>query len=112
MKGITNMKKEDQIAINDKVKRFYEIFKKDAFNHIPYYDFYWNRLNNCQAYWLEYQGMKILKSYHTIIAIIDENGNAYDFLRLVYGYTATSAQHISKFYKLFGVNRVYQYREC
>lgn len=38
----------------------------------------------------------VLQSYNTIIALI--SGNVmYDFLRYVYGYTATSAQHIVKF---------------
>lgn len=37
-----------------------------------------------------------LQSYKTVVALI--YGNClYDFLRYVYGYTATSAQHIAKF---------------
>lgn len=39
-----------------------------------------------------------LRSYNTIVAVIDDNtGEAVDVLRTVYGYTATSAQHIAKF---------------
>lgn len=39
----------------------------------------------------------ILQSYNTVVAYADANGTVYDFLRLVYGYTTTSAQHIAKF---------------
>lgn len=39
-----------------------------------------------------------LRSYRTIVCFIDNlTGEAFDVLRTVYGYTATSAQHISKF---------------
>ena len=59
----------------------------------------------------------VLTSYSTVIAIIDtQTDTLYDFLRYVYGYTATSAQHISKFARDYGsgkwgcANRV-TYRE-
>lgn len=43
---------------------------------------------------------RVLRSYATIVAFVDERTNTmYDVLRLVYGYTATSAQHISKFHR-------------
>ena len=61
------------------------------------------RLRNCQATVRAYDTEKgrvyILKSYSTIVAAIGASGRCYDFLRYVYGYTATSAQHISKFFK-------------
>lgn len=39
-----------------------------------------------------------LRSYNTIVAFIDvRTDTLYDVLRLVYGYTSTSAQHINKF---------------
>ena len=45
----------------------------------------------------------VLRSYQTIVAAIDvSNDTLYDFLRYVYGYTATSAQHISKFSQDYG----------
>lgn len=45
----------------------------------------------------------VLRSYQTIVAAIDvSNDTLYDFLRYVYGYTSTSAQHISKFSKDYG----------
>lgn len=43
-----------------------------------------------------------LRSYNTIVAVIDNcTGEAVDMLRTVYGYTATSAQHIRKFLEDF-----------
>ena len=61
------------------------------------------KLRKCQALVLKYampdgDSVYLLKSYDTIVAMIDENGDGIDFLRYVYGYTATSAQHIRKFF--------------
>ena len=48
----------------------------------------------------------VLRSYRTIVAAIDvSNDTLYDFLRYVYGYTSTSAQHISKFSKDYGMGK-------
>ena len=45
----------------------------------------------------------VLRSYNTVVAAIDvRTDTLYDFLRYVYGYTATSAQHISKFSQDYG----------
>lgn len=45
----------------------------------------------------------VLRSYNTIVAFIDPTTDTlYDVLRKVYGYTATSAQHIAKFDKDYG----------
>ena len=45
----------------------------------------------------------VLRSYNTIVAAIDvSNDTLYDFLRYVYGYTSTSAQHIAKFGQDYG----------
>ena len=45
----------------------------------------------------------VLRSYQTIVAFIDPTTDTlYDVLRKVYGYTATSAQHISKFGQDYG----------
>lgn len=61
------------------------------------------KLRNCSATALEYRTSEgklvyLLKSYSTIVAMVDEEGDGIDFLRYVYGYTATSAQHIRKFF--------------
>lgn len=44
--------------------------------------------------------------------LIDYNGNLYDVLRLVYGYTATSAKHISKFRNQFSHVSEHTWREA
>lgn len=59
----------------------------------------WERLRSCQAWTLVGVGHWVfLKSYKTIVAAIDRhNWMCYDFSRYVYGYTATTCQHICKF---------------
>lgn len=58
----------------------------------------YNRLFHCSAYFYVTENFLILRSYNTIIAIYDKRNNKlYDFLRVVYGYTSTSCQHIAKF---------------
>lgn len=63
------------------------------------------RLRTCSAYTFDvYEGdtirYKVLVSYSTIVAYFDyDGGTFFDVLRVVYGYTATSAQHIAKFKK-------------
>lgn len=48
----------------------------------------------------------VLRSYATVVAAIDvRTDTLYDFLRYVYGYTSTSAQHISKFSKDYGTGK-------
>jgi hypothetical protein len=61
------------------------------------------RLRSCQAYVYETPSFYVLRSYNTVVAIIEKRSDTcYDFLRAVYGYTNTSAQHISKFDKDYG----------
>lgn len=61
------------------------------------------RLRSCQAYVYETPSFYVLRSYSTVVAIIEKSTDTcYDFLRGVYGYTSTSAQHISKFDKDYG----------
>ena len=53
----------------------------------------------------------VLQSYNTIVAFIDlETHEAFDILRTKYGYTVTSAQHISKFFQDYEheIQRVYR----
>ena len=48
----------------------------------------------------------VLRSYRTIVAAIDvRTDTLIDFLRYVYGYTSTSAQHISKFAHDYGAGK-------
>ena len=56
------------------------------------------RLHKCQAYVHETESYYLLKSYAHFVAFIRKyDGECFDILRYVYGYTATSAQHIAKF---------------
>ena len=72
----------------------------------------WERLRSCSAEVLETPNFFILRSYNTIVAVIDKDtGNTWDVLRMVYGYTVTSAQHIAKFSKDYGNGKRYTWRD-
>lgn len=56
------------------------------------------KLRSCNAKVYETDNWYILQSYGTPVACISKYGyEVYDVLRIEYGYTATSAQHIAKF---------------
>lgn len=63
----------------------------------------------------EYKGVCVLCSYNTPVALIirypDGECIGVDMLRYEYGYTFTSAQHISKFFHDMGVTIRYTWRE-
>ena len=87
--------KEKQAQINNEVYAAYERLQQNA-GILWKYD--GRRLRSCSATVYDTSGYYILRSYNTVIACIDKRtGILYDFLRMVYGYTATSAQHIAKF---------------
>ena len=88
------MKKELKKIENEVVLQEIEKINADMRNGIQFI----RRLRTCNACVLASGNYYLLKSYNTIIAAVDADGNLYDFLRYVYGYTATSAQHIAKFY--------------
>lgn len=94
------MKKQKQLLINEKVDAICEeIYHLDM--NEPFIE--WKRLRTCSAYVCKLGRFYILKSYRTIVAVIDTSTDTcYDFLREVYGYTATSAQHITKFMQVYG----------
>nr|DAR97722.1 MAG TPA: hypothetical protein [Caudoviricetes sp.] len=94
------MRKDCQAEINKKVDEVcYEIYNLCRYEDASE----WKRLRSCSAYVCKLGRFYILKSYTTIVAAIDtENDICYDFLRKVYGYTATSSQHIIKFNKDYG----------
>ena len=72
----------------------------------------WKRLRSCSAEVLETPSFFILRSYNTVVAVIDKDtGSTWDVLRMVYGYTATSAEHIAKFSKDYGTGNSYKWRE-
>ena len=66
----------------------------------------YKRLRTCSAVVFETENYYILQSYRTPIAVIAKSTDTlYDVLRYVYGYTATSAQHISKFEHDYGMSK-------
>lgn len=63
---------------------------------------YHSRLRTCSAWVYETENFYILKSYNTFVASYNKETHEFiDFLRYVYGYTSTSAQHIAKFHNDF-----------
>ena len=63
----------------------------------------WKRLRSCNADVAETENFYCLRSYNTLVAFIDKREDTlFDVLRFVYGFTATSAQHISKFKHDYG----------
>lgn len=61
------------------------------------------KLRSCSAVVHETDNYYFLQSYNTIVAFIDKTTDTcYDVLRMVYGYTSTSAQHIAKFRRDYG----------
>lgn len=108
------MSKKEQALINEKViamvDKYNEEVKKNFLHH-------GKRLRTCQAYVYETPSFYVLRSYNTVVAIIEKStGTCYDFLRLVYGYTVTSAQHIRKFDEDYShenglVNKCVTYRD-
>ena len=98
------MKKSEQLAINAKVLEYLQVYNDwvDSRNVFPR----WERLRSCSAEVAKVGNWYVLRSYRTIVAIIDtQTDTLVDFLRYVYGYTATSAQHISKFSKDYGMGK-------
>ena len=97
------MKKQEQLLINEKVDAICdEIYQLDMNEPVSE----WKRLRTCSAYVCKLGRFYILKSYRTIIAVIDtRTDTCYDFLREVYGYTATSSQHIAKFMHDYGAGK-------
>ena len=88
---------------NEDAKRYYK-----GIESILYYAFKNGkrvcRLYSCNAEILECMGVLVLVSYDTPVAVYAYNWSLYDCLRVVYGYTATSSQHIYKFKKWLSEN--------
>lgn len=105
------MKKEKQLHENLIVEEAFAVFceAKKACN--PEFVTL-TRFRKSNAYVSRIGKWLVLTSYSTIVAIIDiQTGVLYDFLRLVYGYTATSAKHISKFAHDYSVVERYTWRK-
>lgn len=97
-----SMRKELQEMDNTLALYFYTEFSKEV-KELPVRC---ERLRNCQAWVYETSKYYILKSYETIVAfIVKDDDVLIDVLRYVYGYSATSAQHIAKFSNDYGKAR-------
>ena len=104
------MKKSEQLAINEQVLNALTEFNNA---NVSTRTDLWKPLRSCSAEvapvidsdtgeLLYY----VLRSYRTIVAAIDvRTDTLYDFLRYVYGYTSTSAQHIAKFSQDYGMGK-------
>nr|DAL10222.1 MAG TPA_asm: hypothetical protein [Caudoviricetes sp.] len=100
----------DQIVENEKVNAIL-----NELDNTPYSRTVANqtldRLYTCQAWTYEVGNFAVLISHNTEVACIDmRTGICYDYLRKAYGYTATSAQYISKFMKKFEATQKVTYR--
>lgn len=103
------MTKYEQKCVNLNVEQQYDTFK-DWLRHADISIENCHRLRSCSAEVYDLVNTNtgevlyhVLKSYNTIVAFIDvRTDTLYDVLRLVYGYTSTSAQHIAKFSHDYG----------
>lgn len=101
------MKKQDQIIINNCVLDVLGDLRHSMYVFGKHDE---RKLRNCQAEVFRTEGYTVLRSYNTIVACIgDLDGVCYDFLRYVYGYSATSAQHITKFCNDYNAKKKYTY---
>lgn len=105
------MTREEQIATNKHVEEVYEDAMHE-YNKLAWTGRNWKKLRNCKAEVCESENYYFLRSYNTVVAVVNKyNFNVYDFLRMVYGYTATSAQHIAKFAYDYGNLVIYRWRD-
>ena len=101
------MKKAEQLEINARVgKEVAKFMNESSFHGVQFI----SRLRSCSAEVLASDSYYVLRSYRTIVALIDSEGTCYDFLRDVYGYTATSAQHINKFARDYGNGKILSWK--
>lgn len=94
-------KKELQLQINEIVIDAQQCMRNVWNNKRPVAI---KRLRHCQAWvytFVDENGHTyfVLRSYGTMVAAVAPTGDKYDWLRYVYGYTVTSAQHIAKFFQ-------------
>lgn len=90
------MKKNDQIEVNNYVENI--VTDINALWRTWEKPIVWKQLYRCSGDWCIIGDWVLLRSYSTIVAAYNlETYELFDFLRLVYGYTSKSAQHIAKF---------------
>lgn len=98
------MKKSEMVIINNEVLSAWKQ-AKEVWDKVSYYT-EGKYLRHCKAWVYETDEFYFLQSYGTIVAFIDKSTDTlYDVLRYVYGYTSTSAQHISKFDHDYGAGK-------
>lgn len=106
------MTKQEKEKMNKEIEREWEKASSEYNTEYPINTNH--RLRSCTAWVYETSNYYFLTSYGTIVAFIDkETDTCYDVLRLVYGFTSTSAQHIAKFRSDYGKGKcgcVYEYR--
>ena len=91
------MTREQQKYINELCETVYKKARYEYMQERPVVPI---RLRSCTAFVYESTNYYYLRSYNVLVAIIDKRTDTlYDILRMVYGYTSTSAQHIRKFEK-------------
>lgn len=94
------LSKKAQIEANKEVLAAVDRYNEEVKETILHHG---TRLRTCKAYVYETPSFYALRSYNTVVAIIEKSSDiCYDFLRYVYVYTNASAQHISKFDKDYG----------
>lgn len=96
------------IRLTSENREAYELFIKMMQDEAEKASGTWHRLNSCKAWYkVCYNGDIILRSYGTIVAVIPaiNEKTCFDFSRVVYGYTATTSQHIDKFAKMFNATK-------
>ena len=110
------MTKKEQIADNAIIEQYI-----DELNAEISVDglLYLGRLRSCRAHVYTTTHFTVLRSYNTIVAAVYQRTPTaapvfIDFLRLVFGYTSTSAQHIAKFKRDYCGNSgfFYTWRDC
>ena len=102
-------KLEEQVKVNRKALDTWKEAEESLYS-VPWFKQQYKPLRRCSASVYDGNGYYFLKSYNTVVAIIEKStGICFDMLRYIFGYTATSAQHIAKFCKDYGAREKITY---
>ena len=100
------MKRAEQMDINRIAMEIFDAAVLELNNAYATSGVEWKRLRTCTAEVAETENYYILRSYNTLVACIEKSTDTLaDVLRVVYGYTSTSAQHIAKFRHDYGAGK-------
>ena len=90
---MTKQQKMEQRIVNQVIHNALDVYETQNGGMVKV-----GQLRSCNATIYENERYIVLISYTTTVAFVDkQQRSAYDILRLVYGYTSTSAQRIAKF---------------